>query len=294
VNVRPAEEEDFGRMLALLAEDEEHMFGRPSRLDMNDLRTWLGGVELSTNTWLFEEGADLAALGWTDGEPDLGFAIGVVAVPYKGRGLGDELVARAERRAREDGASRLHQITFAPDGAAARLMERHGYRDVRRFYELAIELDDEPAVPGGVPIEVLDPADGRAFYEALDEAFQDHWEHHARPFDEWWERHTGGQNYDPSLWFVVRDGDEIAAAARNEAGRNGGGYVGHLGVRRPWRGRGYARTLLLHTFAEFHRRGIRRVTLGVDAENPTGATKLYESVGMTPEQEHVVFEKALT
>ena len=36
-----------------------------------------------------------------------------------------------------------------------------------------------------------------------------------------------------------------------------------------------------------------RITLGVDAERPTGATHLYERVGMHVEHETVVFEKAL-
>jgi hypothetical protein len=49
----------------------------------------------------------------------------------------------------------------------------------------------------------------------------------------------------------------------------------------------------LRTFAEFYSRGVSRVTLGVDAESPTGATKLYESVGMETESAGVVFEKAL-
>jgi hypothetical protein len=49
----------------------------------------------------------------------------------------------------------------------------------------------------------------------------------------------------------------------------------------------------LRTFAEFYSRGVPRVTLGVDAESPTGATKLYESVGMTVENAAVVYEKAL-
>ena len=44
----------------------------------------------------------------------------------------------------------------------------------------------------------------------------------------------------------------------------------------------------------FFERGMARVTLGVDAENPTGATHLYERVGMHVEQENVVFEKELT
>jgi len=47
------------------------------------------------------------------------------------------------------------------------------------------------------------------------------------------------------------------------------------------------------TFGEFHRRGLNRVSLGVDAENPSGATKLYESVGMATELEQVVYERAL-
>ena len=59
----------------------------------------------------------------------------------------------------------------------------------------------------------------------------------------------------------------------------------------PWRGQGYAKALLLHAFREFYDRGLPRVTLGVDAENPTGATHLYERVGMHVEHENVVYEK---
>ena len=142
-------------------------------------------------------------------------------------------------------------------------------------------------------IERLDPDDVREFHDALDEAFQDHWEHHPATFDDWWKRHADNPNLDLSLWFVIREGGEMAAVVRNEANRNGGGYVGAIGVRRPWRGNGYAKGLLLHTFREFYDRGIKRVTLGVDAESPTGATHLYERVGMHVEQENVVFEKSL-
>jgi ribosomal protein S18 acetylase RimI-like enzyme len=64
-------------------------------------------------------------------------------------------------------------------------------------------------------------------------------------------------------------------------------------VRREFRGRGYAKALLYRTFAEFWDRGVPRVTLGVDAASPTGATHLYESVGMHVESENVVYEKML-
>jgi GNAT superfamily N-acetyltransferase len=57
-----------------------------------------------------------------------------------------------------------------------------------------------------------------------------------------------------------------------------------LAVRRPWRRRGVALALLHSAFGEFHRRGIPRAELNVDAESPTGATRLYEAAGM-----HVAF-----
>jgi GNAT superfamily N-acetyltransferase len=155
---------------------------------------------------------------------------------------------------------------------------------------MAIE-QTEPPPPVALRAEPVQESELRAFHAALDEAFQDHWEHHSTPFEEWWARHGKNPNLDLSLWFLIRDGDEIAAVTRNEGNRNGGGYIGALGVRRPWRGRGYAKALLLHSFREFFERGMPRVTLGVDAQNPTGATHLYERVGMHVEMENVVYEK---
>jgi ribosomal protein S18 acetylase RimI-like enzyme len=125
----------------------------------------------------------------------------------------------------------------------------------------------------------------------MDDAFQEHWEHTKTPFEEMWERHRNNPNFDPTCWFLIRDGDEIAAVSRNEGNRNGGGYIGALGVRRAWRGKGYAKALLYRSFAEFWDRGMTRVTLGVDATNPTGATHLYERVGMRVEDEQVVLER---
>jgi mycothiol synthase len=293
MKVRPATKGDFEPIVRMFARDEELLLGRPSRITATDLRTWLAAVDLDRSTWLYDDDGAVAAFGWTQKDGDVNFAVGVVAPSHKGRGIGDELVTRSERRGGEEGSARMHQIAFAADAAADSLLRRRDYGEVRRFFEMAIQLEAEPDVPGGVPIETFQETDARAFHDALDEAFADHWEHHPHSFDEWWERHQSSGNYDPSLWFLVRDGDEIVGVCRNEANRNGGGYVGAIGVRRPWRGRGIARALLLHTFAEFYRRGIPRVTLGVDAQNPTGATKLYESVGMAPEQESVVYEKAL-
>jgi GNAT superfamily N-acetyltransferase len=293
MNTRPITEDDFERVAALLKDDEELLLGRPSQIGANDLREWLSRTDLANDSILYEDDGEPAAIGWVDVAPgnEVAIAIGVVGRRWKGRGLGAEILARNEQRA-QGRAQRLHQIAFAQDTAAMALLRAHGYDEIRRFYDMAIE-QTEPPPPVDLPVEHVAEDDLPAFHAALDEAFQDHWEHHSTPFDEWWERHAKNPNLDLSLWFLIRDGDEIAAVTRNEGNRNGGGYIGALGVRREWRGKGYAKALLLHSFREFYERGMPRVTLGVDAQNPTGATHLYERVGMHVEMENVVFEKAL-
>lgn len=297
MNVRAASDSDLERVLAMLAADEEYLTRKPSRIGVADLRSWLNGVDLEHDTWLYEEGGVIAGFGWVDPHGEIGISIGAVHPDWKGRGLGGKLLGRAEERLREKGGlKRVHAIAFAVDPSAPGLMAAHGYREVRRFYEMMVEHAEPPASPelaDGLAIELLDTDAARAFHDALDESFQDHWEHHPPAFEDWWARHQQAPDFDPTLWFLIRDGDEIAAVVRNEPNRNGGGHVGALGVRRPWRGRGLGRALLLHTFGEFYRRGVPRVSLGVDSENPTGATKLYESVGMAVEAEQVVYEKAL-
>ena len=294
MNSRPATTGDYGAIVDLLVADEESLYGRPSQIGVSDLREWMSRTDLAQDSWLYDDDGTLCAVGWFDqiADEDVAFAVGVVHPDWKGRGLGSELLDRSEARARHYGKTRLHQFALAPDDAGRALLRSRGYEEVRRFYEMAIELDAAPDVPS-MGIETLDPADVRSFHAALDEAFQDHWEHHGQSFDEWWGRHSANPNLDLSLWFVIRERGEMAAVVRNEANRNGGGYVAAIGVRRPWRGKGYAKALLLHTFREFWDRGIKRVTLGVDAQSPTGATHLYERVGMHVEQENVVFEKSL-
>jgi ribosomal protein S18 acetylase RimI-like enzyme len=294
MNVRSVTQDDIEALRTLFGDDEEHFYGRPSQLSGSGIHDWLSLADLSRDSWLYEENGAVCAAAWAFRPPESELAIGVGAVHprRKGCGLGAELAERVEASAAALGVERIHQNALAPDGAAAALFGGRGYRKARRFYEMAVELA-EPPTPTGLVVEPLPAGEERAFHAALDEAFQDHWEHRSTPFEQWWERHAAKPDFDRSLWFVIRDGGEIAAAARNEANRNGGGYVGAIGVRRPHRGKGYAKALLLHTFGEFYDRGMPRVTLGVDAENPTGATHLYERVGMHVELEVVVYEKAL-
>jgi ribosomal protein S18 acetylase RimI-like enzyme len=293
MSIRPATRDDFPAIAEVFGAHEEAINGRPSQLDASAVDAWLHTIALETNTWLVEENGTLVAAAFAQLFGSRGNSAGTVRPSAWGRGLGSQLVDLVEQRMSGEGAERIHTWTLAGDAAADELFSRRGYREVRRFWDMAIDLGEAPPPPPDVPVEPFREEDARAFHEALEEAFEDHWEHRAEPFDEWWERQRHRSNYDPSVWFVIRDGAAIAAATRNESEHGGGGYIGALGVRREWRGRGYGRALLLHSFREFHRRGLRRVSLGVDAANPTGATRLYESVGMHVELENVVWAKQL-
>jgi mycothiol synthase len=214
-----------------------------------------------------------------------------------GRGIGTAILDRGEAFSRAQGAPKIIAGASEPNVAARELFERNDYRETRRFYGMAIELQAEPVVPSlppGLVVDELHDGEQRAFYDALNEAFTDHWEWHPTPFDEWMEARED-QHHDEHgpVWFVVRDGDELAAITRNDTEVAGGGYVGALGVRPAWRGKGLAKAMLYRTFSEFWRRGTTRVTLDVDAQNETGAVALYERVGMHVEKCGVAFEKEL-
>ena len=291
MNIRPATRADFAAIADVFGAADEAATGRPPSIDVDAVDGWLQTISLETNTWLFEEDGSLVAAAFAQLFGEVGNSAGVVRPSAKGRGLGTRLADLVEVRLTEEGARRIHTWTVAGDSAADELFRARGFVEARRFWDMAIEFEAEPPEPA-VSVETFREEDAPAFHAALEDAFEEHWEHKPEPFDDWWSRQRRRANYDPSLWLVIREGDEVAAGARNEI-RPLGGYVGALGVRRHWRGRGYGRALLLQTFREFRRRGITRATLGVDASNATGATRLYESVGMHVELESVIFEKRL-
>ena len=291
MNIRPFVEDDAPVVAALISAEEERLYGRPGRLTGADILTFL---HYSKESWVWEEDGRTVASASYGVHGDAADIRGVVA--DKGRGLGTEILERGEAFARTEGVKKILAGAPEPDAAARALFEARGYREVRRFYEMAIELTEEPSepvLPPGLVVDELHDAEYEAFYETLNEAFAEHWEWHPQPYEEWLELRQGQHRDEHGpVWFVVRDGDELAAVTRNYASVAGGGYVGAIGVRPPWRGRGLGKALLQRTFAEFWRRGTTRVTLDVDSQNETGAVRLYERVGMHVDSCGVAFEKA--
>ena len=137
-------------------------------------------------------------------------------------------------------------------------------------------------------------ATGRCSTHAEIEAFSEEWDYVTLDYDTWRKRAFGPSGFDPGLAPVVWAGDEVVAFSRNYAKRNGNwGFVGTLGVRPAWRRRGLGLALLRESFRRFRETGETTVALGVDVENPTGATRLYERAGMHVLWQADVWQKEL-
>jgi ribosomal protein S18 acetylase RimI-like enzyme len=190
----------------------------------------------------------------------------------------------------------VQSAILEPDTSARFLLTALGYREVRRFFELRIDLEGAPAAPiwpAGLRGLSFDPAEARAFHAAQQEAFADHWEFVPRTFEAWSHAHLDNPGFDASLWSVVREGGEIVAGAICRLEAYGGGWVDVLFTRAPWRRRGVGEALIAACFAKLWDRGQTSIGLGVDAEGETGALRLYERMGMKPAWKAVIFEKAL-
>jgi ribosomal protein S18 acetylase RimI-like enzyme len=282
MNIRPFTDDDAPVVAALISAEEERLYGHPGRLTGADILMFL---HWSKEAWVWEEDGRIVASATYGVHGDTADIRGIVADKERG-----EAFARAEH------AKKILIAAPEPDTAGRALFESRGYREVRRFYSMAIELTEAPSEPvlaDGLVVDELRDDEYEVFYEALNESFAEHWEWHPTPFDEWLELRRGQHRDEHGpVWFVVRDGDELAGVTRNDASVAGGGYVGAIGVRPAWRGKGVAKALLQRTFAEFWRRGTTRVTLDVDSQNATGAVALYERVGMHVDSCGVAFEKA--
>jgi len=260
------------------------------------------GFDLTTDAWVVVDGAGTTA-GYgqvtRDGD-DVVDSWGVVHPAHRGRGIGAALLARIEARAIEMMAgvhgARVRQSVNAGDQAAAAMLRSRGLRLVRHFWHMSIELPADvvagPA-PSGIAITSLRSQDDlRPVHVVLDEAFVDHWDHQSGPFEDWAQDRAQGSDYEPALWRLAWE-DRRLVGALTAAVRGDQAWVMELGVCRAARGRGIGAALLQGAFEAFAARGVPSVVLVVDAANATGATALYERVGMRVVKRFDIWERAL-
>lgn len=229
---------------------------------------------------------------------------------YKNRGIGWVLNQWAEARARElTQKAERHLQTFTVnymnihDQASVQLLTDFGAKPVRYSFVMEGDLPEEiPAtiLPEDVRIRPIDPAEYKKVYHLKEEAFEDHWGHigttEEEGLKEFGSEHLQDPNYDPELWFAAEVGGEMVGMIFGNKSTSFGpdyGWVSILGVKREWRNKKIGKALMLHFFQKIKEKGSTKVGLGVDSENLTGATRLYESVGMHVIEQYVRMEKIL-
>lgn len=295
---RPATRDDAAAAAELMNAFDRAYLEEPDTITAEEVVTWWEKLDLERDTrFYFDQAGSLAGVATlsTREEDQVLDLDAYVAPAYSGRGLGGAMLDWLEEESAARGFAAARTSAIAADAAAGRLITGRGFEPIRHFYRMSIELTGSPPPPewpAGFEVSRLHPGEERVLFEVLEESFADHWGHEARTFEEWSRHNIEREWWDPTLVYLVREGEQVVAAALN-ANRFGSGWIGILGTLKPWRGRGLGRALLLEAFGEFFRRGEHRVALAVDAGNETGATHLYESVGMRIAWQADIYERRL-
>jgi len=235
------------------------------------------------------------------------FHVAYLLPAWRGQGIGRAMLRHSERRLREiaaehatDEGAFFETFAYQTQPGLESLLREEGYAPMRYFYDMVREnLDDIPAapLPPGLEVRPVEPAHYRTIWEALDEAFRDHWGH-SPATEEDYQLWLKDPNFDPSLWRVAWAGDEVAGMVlsyidvrENAKYNRQRGWTEDICVRRPWRRRGLARALLVQSLHAVKERGMTEAALGVDTANPNGALSLYESVGFQVAKRITVYRK---
>lgn len=302
--LRPPTLADLDAAQALMAAVDFAEVGE-SDADNDDLRLDWEQADLTRDAWLVHapDGQLVAYALITDRAHLRIFADVYLHAAHHNRGIGTLINRLTEERAADHLAlappgARVTLGTYinAPNGHAARLLTNEGYTLLRHFWRMAITLDAPPPVPvwpTDLAVRAFEPErDARAVHTTITEGFGDMWGFIPQSYADWQGSMIARPDFDPTLWSIVEDGDEVAAALCAFPFPDHG-HIRSLAVRRPWRRRGLALALLQRTFGLFWERGERTIALGVDAQSLTGATRLYERAGMSVARQFALWEKEL-
>jgi mycothiol synthase len=225
------------------------------------------------------------------------------------RGLGTALYLATRARLVEEcaadprpGPREMRSYALDDEVADRALLDAFGYVPVRYGFEMVRPLTGslpERALPAGLEMRPVTDDQYRAIFDADNEAFEDHWGHRA-PEEADFQARFHGPDQEPAIWCVAWDGDRVAGvvmnaifAAENDALGIRRGWLEHVSVRRPYRGKGLAKALCAASFRVLRERGMTEAWLGVDGSNPTGALQLYEGLGFTARRRWMAYGRPL-
>lgn len=272
-----------------------------------------GSIDMEKDTLMVFDQDKLIAYGdiWGILPPYVRVNIWIRVHPaYKNQGIGWALNESLEQRAMEitqQAQENLQIFTVSymnvKDQASIQLLEDRNAKPVRYSYVMEGELPREQVsvdLPPEMTIRKIDPTEWKKCYYLKEETFEDHWGHidttEEEGLKEFQAEHLGDPNYDPDLWFAAEIDREMVGMIFGNCSTPFGkdyGWVSILGVKRTYRHKGVGKALMLHFFNKIQQKGSTKVGLSVDTGSLTGATRLYEAVGLHVIERYVRMEKIL-
>lgn len=243
----------------------------------------------------------------------IGFHLAFLLPDWRGKGIGTTFILHNEKRLREIAAEQgragalpseapryFDVFTGQNEVSKEELLKKNGYNPARYAFDMVrpdLQSIPEAPMPEGLEVRPVQPEHFPLIWDAMREAFRDHW-NYIPPEEEDYHHWAGNPINDPSLWKVAWDGDQVVGMVlsfinqeENREYNRRRGYTEEISVRRPWRKRGLARSLIVQSLYALKERDMEEAALGVDAENLTGALRLYESVGFRVTKRSTLFRK---
>jgi mycothiol synthase len=245
------------------------------------------------------------------GGESFGYCWGVVHPSWRRQGLGRRLLESAYRRAQDylaeiESGRVIFQSSTRDSGEDRKaLFESFGMKPVRYWVNLSRPLNGSlppVQVPEGIRLRAFAcDKDIETVWRVDNAAFRDHWGHTEGEFEEFVHL-TKMPHFRPDLWFLAEetatgqvvglglnfiDPDWIAQTGRME------GYVDSLAVLRDHRKQGLGTALLVQSLHALRQAGMEAAHLDADAENLTGAMKLYERVGFQARKTRISYQRVI-
>lgn len=234
---------------------------------------------------------------------------GCVLPEWRRKGIGSTLLMYTEDhltglalRAPRDGLHFFEVYLADTEIDKEALLKNAGYQPIRYFFEMVRPLDaDIPKIdlPEGLELLPINPDQHRTVCDAADEAFQDHWGH-VPGTDSEYQWRIESPDFQPERWKVAWDNGQVAGmvlnyinAEENERFNRKRCYTEDISVRRPWRRRGLARSLLTRSLQMFKDEGMEEAALGVDTDNLSGALGLYDDLGFQTNKLWMAYRKPM-
>ena len=313
---------DMGRDLGLLAElfvtanRHDGVEWMPTEAGLRNDYEHASGMDVDQDVLVAEVGGELVAAAETDWRLRDGrvfHQIDITVRPdHRRRGLGRALlhwmedhVMRGVARGRRGPLDRGHLFTGWADQAIEGVepfLTSEGFHidgyGVTMVRSLAEPIAEAP-LPEGLEVRPVRPEQHRQIWDADVQAFKDH-RYPAVRTEEDYQGWFATPELDTSIWQVAWDGDEVAGSVMNfvwpdENEKLGlkRGWHEHISVRRPWRKQGLARALITASMKTFREMGLDEAARGSDAENLSGAVRLYESLGFRRKRTAAAYHKDL-